>query len=69
VGLLFSISTPANDAERLKSLARFVIVLFPIFMWLALATERRGRRSAVVAGSAALLAAFSAVFASGFWIA
>jgi hypothetical protein len=67
-GLIFAISSPL-DEEPLKSLPRFVIVLFPIFMWAGLAVTRWGHRNVVLATSAAGLACFSAAFASGYWIA
>lgn len=67
-GLVLAISYPL-DAEPLKSLPRFVVVLFPAFMWAGLAMTRWGHRNLVLAASAAGLACFSAAFASGYWIA
>jgi Mannosyltransferase (PIG-V) len=67
-GLIFAISYPMRD-DPLRSLPRFVIVLFPIFMWAGSAMTRWGPRNLILAVSAAGLACFSAAFASGFWIA
>jgi hypothetical protein len=68
-GLVVAISYPL-DADPLKSLPRFLLVLFPIFMWAgAAAIARRSLRSAALAVSAVGLAGFSAAFASGYWIA
>jgi Mannosyltransferase (PIG-V) len=67
-GLTFAISY-APSGEPLYSLPRFVIVLFPIFMWAALAMTRWRWRKLVLPVSAAGLACFSAAFASGYWIA
>jgi hypothetical protein len=52
-----------------KSLPRLIIGLFPLFMWLGLATERPRYRTIVLVASAAGLAFFSARFASGYGIA
>jgi Mannosyltransferase (PIG-V) len=67
-GLLVAISYPVPN-DPLRSLPRFVIVLFPIFMWAGWALTRSGPRRLVLLISAAGLACFSAAFASGFWIA
>jgi Mannosyltransferase (PIG-V) len=67
-GLVFAISFPGNELV-LTSLPRLVVVLFPIFMWLGIATERRGFYRAALAASAAGLGLLSAMFASGYWIA
>ena len=52
--------------QPLMSLPRFLGVLFPIFMWLAL--RRRGRRF-VLAAFALGLAAYSFLFATWHWVA
>jgi hypothetical protein len=67
-GLALAISYPM-PFDPLRSLPRFVIVFFPIFMWAGWAMTRSGPRKLVLAISAAGLACFSAAFASGFWIA
>jgi hypothetical protein len=54
--------------QPLMSLPRFVVVLFPIFMWLALWAEERGATDRVVAVSAVGLGLFTAQFASWHWI-
>ena len=66
--LIISISFPLAD-EPLYSLPRFVIVLFPIFMWAGSAMIRPATRNLVLGISAAGLALLSALFASGYWIA
>jgi hypothetical protein len=66
--LIVSISFPPPH-EPLYSVPRFVIVLFPIFMWAGLALGVRTHRNLVLAGSAAGLACLSGLFASGYWIA
>jgi mannosyltransferase PIG-V len=67
-GLVVAISYPLPN-DPLRSLPRFVIVFFPIFMWAGSAMTRSGPRKLALALSAAGLACFSAAFASGFWIA
>ena len=57
------------DPQPLMSLPRFLAVLFPLFVWLAVVTEGRGRTVPVAAVSAAGLALFTARFASWEWIA
>ena len=66
--LIVTISYPANQLQ-LKSLPRLIIVLFPIFMWAGAATEHVRYRTIALVGSAAGLVLFSAMFASGYWIA
>jgi hypothetical protein len=67
-GLLFAISYPP-EAEPLTSLPRFIVVLFPIFMWAGFEMTHWRRRNVALAASAVALACFSAAFASGYWIA
>lgn len=67
-GLIFLVSSPANDLQ-LKSLPRFLIVLFPIFMWAGWELARWRHRTALLALSAAGLACCSAAYAAGYWIA
>src|SRR5918997_1763414 len=52
----------------LMSLPRFLAVLFPIFMWLALWSEERRATARVAAVSALGLGLFTAQFASWHWI-
>jgi len=54
--------------QPLMSLPRFVSVLFPVFMWLALVCEERRVTDLVVAGSAVGLGLFTAQYASWHWI-
>jgi hypothetical protein len=68
--LALPLSYPVGP-QPLMSLPRFLAVLFPLFMWLGawLADGGRGRRVAVLAPSAAGLAAVSAVVATWHWFA
>jgi hypothetical protein len=50
------------------SLPRFLAVLFPIFMWLALWCEERAATARVAALSAIGLGLFTAEFATWHWI-
>ncbi|MGH2745091.1 MAG: mannosyltransferase family protein [Thermoleophilaceae bacterium] len=54
--------------QPLMSLPRFLAVLFPIFMWLALWSEQRRATARVAAVSALGLGLFTAQFASWHWI-
>jgi hypothetical protein len=54
--------------QPLMSLPRFLAVLFPIFMWLALWSEERRATARVAALSAVGLGLFTAQFASWHWI-
>ena len=51
------------------SLPRFVAVLFPIFMWLAVVCHERRSTDLVVGASAVGLGLFTAQYASWHWIA
>jgi hypothetical protein len=66
--LVFAVSFPGNGLV-LTSLPRLVAVIFPLFMWLGVACERRAGHRAALATSAVGLGLLSAMFASGFWIA
>jgi mannosyltransferase PIG-V len=63
------LSYPAT-AQPLMSLPRYLLVLFPLSMWLAawLAAHRRARLPTLVA-SALLMAVFAAQFATWHWVA
>jgi Mannosyltransferase (PIG-V) len=67
VSLLLPLSEPVGP-EPLMSLPRFLAVLFPIFMWLALWCEERGATARVAAASALGLGLFTAQFATWHWI-
>jgi hypothetical protein len=68
VSLLLPLSEPVRP-QPLMSLPRFLAVLFPIFMWLAVWCEERRATDRVVAVSALGLGLFTAQFASWHWIA
>ena len=55
--------------QPLMSLPRFLAVLFPIFMWLALVCEERRSTDTVVALSAIGLGLFTAQYATWHFIA
>ena len=65
--LLLPLSFPVTP-QPLMSLPRFLAVLFPIFMWLALVCEERRITSRVAAVSALGLGLFTAQFATWHWI-
>jgi hypothetical protein len=66
--LVLPLSFPVGP-QPLMSLPRFLAVLFPIFMWLALVCEERGRTAQVAAVSGVGLGLFTAQYASWHWIA
>jgi hypothetical protein len=51
------------------SLPRFLAVLFPLFMWLALVCEERRATARAAAASAIVLGLFVTQFASWYWVA
>jgi hypothetical protein len=65
--LLLPLSFPVAP-QPLMSLPRFVAVLFPVFMWLAIVCEERRITDRVVAASALGLGLFTASFASWHWV-
>ncbi|MET0614167.1 MAG: mannosyltransferase family protein [Thermoleophilaceae bacterium] len=65
--LLLPLTLPVTP-QPLMSLPRFVSVLFPVFMWLAVVCEERRVTDLVVAGSAVGLGLFTAQYASWHWI-
>jgi mannosyltransferase PIG-V len=68
VALLLPLSFPVGP-QPLMSLPRFLAVLFPIFMWLALVCEERRITDRVVGVSALGLGLFTAQFATWHFIA
>lgn len=66
--LLLPLSFPV-EGEPLMSLGRFVSVLFPVFMWLAVVCERRKLTAHAVAASAVLLGLLTTWFATWQWVA
>jgi hypothetical protein len=57
------------DPQPLMSLPRFIAVLFPLFIWLAVVCEERGRTMHAASLSAVGLGLFTTQFASWEWIA
>jgi hypothetical protein len=68
VALALPLSFPVTP-QPLMSLPRFLSVLFPLFMWLALVCEERRMLRPVLAVSAALLVVATALFAAWEWVA
>jgi hypothetical protein len=66
--LVLPLSEPVRP-EPLMSMPRFLAVLFPIFMWLALWCEERGATLRVAAAAAIGLGLFTAQFATWHWLA
>lgn len=66
--LALPLSYPVGP-QPLMSLPRFLAVLFPIFLWLAVVSEERGRTLPVAAASAVGLGLFTSQFAGWEWIA
>ncbi len=65
---LAALALPLSYPEKLQplmSLPRFMAVLFPLFLWLAIEVDRRRAAPVAYAVSAAGLAAFTAAFATG----
>jgi mannosyltransferase PIG-V len=67
VALVLPLSFPVKP-QPLMSLPRFLAVLFPIFMWLAVVAEERRITPHVAGASAVGLGLFTAQFASWHWI-
>ena len=66
--LMLPLSYPV-EPQPLMSLPRFLVVLFPIFMWLALVCERRGITDRVAAASALGLGLFVTQYAGWYFVA
>src|SRR5205807_7167428 len=66
--LALPLSFPVGP-QPLMSLPRFLSVLFPIFMWLAVACRTRRRRDLVVGAFAVLLGVYTVQFATWHWVA
>lgn len=67
VSLLLPLTFPVTP-QPLMSLPRFVAVLFPLFMWLAIVCDERRITDLVAAGFAVGLGLFTAQYASWHWI-
>ena len=65
--LLLPLTFPVTP-QPLMSLPRFVAVLFPLFMWLAIVCDERRNTDLVAAGFAVGLGLFTAQYASWHWI-
>jgi Gpi18-like mannosyltransferase len=63
-----SILVPMSTAS-LMSMPRFALVLFPMFLWLALWGSRSWVNNAIVAFSLPLLGLFTVLFADWYWVA
>ncbi len=57
------------EPQPLMSLPRFLVVLFPIFMWMAVVCEERRATARVAAASAVLLGLFTTQFATWQFVA
>jgi hypothetical protein len=68
VALALAVSAP-TAGEPLRSLPRFTIVIFPLWIVLAQWATRRRRTPAVIAACAPLVALWSALFVSWTWAA
>jgi hypothetical protein len=68
VALLLPLSFPVGP-QPLMSLPRFLAVLFPLFMWLAVECEERRITHWAVALSAIGLGIFTQQFATWHWLA
>jgi hypothetical protein len=66
--IVAAVSTYTAD-EPLVSIPRYLVVLFPIQIWLATWARTPARRHAVLIAGAALLAYFSSQFATWRWVA
>lgn len=67
VSLLLPLTFPVTP-QPLMSLPRFVAVLFPVFMWLAIVCDERRSTDLVAAASAIGLGLFTAQYATWHWI-
>ena len=68
VALMLPLSYPVGP-QPLMSLPRFLVVLFPIFMWLALVCEERGITNRAAAASAVGLGLFVTQYAGWYFVA
>jgi hypothetical protein len=68
ISLALLVSAP-KAVEPLASLPRYILVLFPLQIWVAVWVDRRRWGLPWVAASAVLLGAFTMQFATGRWVA
>jgi membrane-anchored protein YejM (alkaline phosphatase superfamily) len=66
--LVPALSTP-QTGHPLTSMPRYVLVIFPLFMWASTRLRTPLAYRVALAGSAVLLAVLSAVFARWAWVA
>ncbi|MEA2331032.1 MAG: hypothetical protein QOH58_1170 [Thermoleophilaceae bacterium] len=62
-------SVPDEGRDHLQSIPRYVLVVFPLFIWLALWTASPRRWWLAVGVSVGLLAFYTALFATFHWVA
>ncbi len=63
------LDSPAIGAEHWNAMPRYMMVAFPLFIWIAIWCHRRWRWWAVMGVSALLLAFFTSLFATYHWVA
>ena len=68
VALALPLSYPVAP-QPLMSLPRFLVVLFPIFMWMGVVCAERGNTARVAAASSLGLGIFTAQYAAWYFIA
>jgi hypothetical protein len=69
VTLLVLLCEPDIRTDPLTSFPRYILVLFPLWMWLAVAAHERRLWRWLLVASAALLVLFSARFATWHFVA
>ena len=62
-------SVPDEGREHLQSIPRFLLVVFPLFIWLALWTDTPRRWWLTLGVSVGLLAFYTSLFATFHWVA
>jgi len=65
---LFSVFIPLSTA-LLKSIPRYVVVVFPFFILLAIAGKNKKLDIAIISASLMLLSLFTALFTNWYWVA
>ncbi|MEA2311187.1 MAG: hypothetical protein QOE28_1155, partial [Solirubrobacteraceae bacterium] len=70
VSLVVILSSRVDDSGTvvLQAMHRYVAVLFPVFVWLALATAKRERWTPVLAAFGTGLGLLTAQFAASYWL-
>jgi hypothetical protein len=67
--LFLLLSVPEHGRERLMSLPRVILVVFPLFIWLGLWADTPRRWWGTLIGSGLLLGGYSALAATWHWVA